>query len=58
MTVRELIKKLQKCDQDVTVVVENDDLYNSGVYKATEVESYEEGIIYIATNREDLVEEY
>lgn len=58
MTVKELIKKLQKCDYDATVVVENDDLYNSGAYKATEVESYKEGIVYIATNHEDLVEEY
>lgn len=58
MTVKELIKKLQTCDQNAMVVVENDELYNSGVYKATEVESYEEGIVYIATNHEDLVEEY
>lgn len=58
MTVRELIKKLQKCDQNATVVVENDDLYNSGVYKATGVESYEEGVVYVATNHEELVEEY
>lgn len=58
MTVKELIKKLQKYDQDATVVVENNDLYDSGAYKATEVESYEEGIVYIATNYEDLVEEY
>lgn len=58
MTVKELIKKLQTCDQNAMVVVENDELYNSGAYKATEVESYEKGIVYIATNHEDLVEEY
>ena len=58
MTVKELIKKLQTCDQNAMVVVENDELYNSGAYKATEVESYKEGIVYIATNHEDLVEEY
>ena len=58
MTVKELIVKLHKCDQNAIVVVENDDLYNSGVYIATGVETYEEGIVYIATNHEDLVEEY
>lgn len=58
MTVKELIIKLHKCDQNAIVVVENDDLYNSGVYTATGVETYEEGIVYVATNHEELVEEY
>ena len=58
MTVKELIIKLHKCDQNAIVVVENDDLYNSGVYTATGVETYEEGVVYVATNHEELVEEY
>lgn len=58
MLVRELIKKLEKCDPDAVVLLENDSLYEDGAYKATSVESYEDGIVYVATDHEELVEEY
>ena len=57
MLVGELIKKLEKYDQNAVVLLENDDSYVNGVYKATNVENYEEGSVYIVTDYEELVEE-
>ena len=57
MLVGELIKKLEKYDQNAVVLLENDDSYVNGVYKATNVENYEEGSVYIVTDYEEVVEE-
>lgn len=58
MLVKDLIRKLEKCDQDAIIAVENVSLYIDGTYEDTEVETYEEGIVYVATNHEKLLEEY
>ena len=58
MLVKDLIRKLEKCNQDAIVVVENVSLHIDGTYEATEVETYEEGIVYVATDHEKLLEEY
>lgn len=58
MLVKDLIKKLKKCDPDAMVVVENDSLYEDGVYESTAIETYENGVVYVATDHENLIEEY
>ena len=58
MLVKDLIRKLEKCDQDAIVAIENVSLYINGTYEVTEVETYEEGIVYVATDHEKLLEEY
>ena len=51
MKVKELIKKLKKCNQDATVIIDNNDLYLSGSYEVTKVEEYdEENFVEIATD--------
>ena len=51
MKVKELIIKLKKCNQDATVIIDNNDLYLSGSYEVTKVEEYdEENFVEIATD--------
>ncbi len=42
MTVKELIKKLQKCNPNAKVIIENDDSYVNGMYYATSIEQWED----------------
>ena len=58
MVVKDLIKKLEQCDPNATVIVENDDTYFSGLYTVTEVVDCEDGNIIIGSNHEKLVEKY
>lgn len=50
MTVKQLIKKLNKMPQDATVTISNDDTYFSGEYKVTSVETYDPSIVEICTD--------
>lgn len=50
MTVIQLINKLKKYPEDAKVVLDNDERYIDGIYFATGVEEYEEGVVWIATN--------
>ena len=46
-----MIKKLKKCNQDATVIIDNNDLYLSGSYEVTKVEEYdEENFVEIVTD--------
>lgn len=58
MLVKDLLKKLEKCNPNAMVVVENDSLYEDGVYEATDVNLSEDGIVYVTSDHERLVEEY
>lgn len=58
MTVKQLIKKLEKMPQDATVVVYNDSTFFDGVYKATGIESYKDGEVAVTTNHKTLLEEW
>ena len=40
MTVKELIKKLQKCNPNAKVIIENDDYYYDGMYYVTGIERW------------------
>ena len=42
MTVKELIKKLQKCNPNAKVIFENDDYYYDGMYYVTGIERWED----------------
>lgn len=57
MTVSELIERLRSYPQDAEVLVENDDLYFSGLYLATDVEDYGDGMIIISTDHDELIVE-
>ena len=57
MSVGELIKILEKYSPNTVVLLENDNSYENGVYKATNVENYEDGSVYIVTDYDELVEE-
>jgi hypothetical protein len=50
MTVKQLINKLKKYPEDTNVVLYNDESYYDGAYFATDVEEYEEGVVWIATD--------
>lgn len=50
MTVKQLIKKLNKMPQDAMVTISNNDVYLSGEYKVTSVETYVPNIVEICTN--------
>ena len=41
MRVKDLIKKLEKCDPDAKVIIFNDDMYNNGMYYVTECRKWE-----------------
>ena len=57
MTVAQLIKKLKKANPDAEVVIENDRLYNEGLYKATRIDSWD-GWVKIDTDHKHLLEDY
>lgn len=59
MTVKELMKKLEKCNPDSIVVIPNEDIFVNGEYKAIglEVQDYNNTVL-IDSNHENLVEEY
>jgi len=50
MKVATLIKKLQKMPQDAEIVVENNAMFVDGMYKADEIEQYEENLVIIGTS--------
>lgn len=59
MTVKELMKKLEKCNPDSIVVIHNEDIFVNGEYEAIglEVQDYNNTVL-IDSNHENLVEEY
>lgn len=50
MTVKQLMNKLKKYPEDAKIVVDNDGSYFPGIYFATSIEEYEEGVVCIATD--------
>lgn len=44
MTVKQLIKKLNKCPQDAIVTIHNDEMFYDGDYVLTEVNSYDDEV--------------
>mgnify|MGYP007005736944 FL=1 len=59
MTVKELMKKLEKCNPDSIVIIPNEDTFINGEYEVTnlEVQDYNNTVL-IDSNHENLVEEY
>ena len=59
MTVKELMKKLEKCNPDSIVVIPNEDIFINGEYEVTnlEVQDYNNTVL-IDSDHENLVEEY
>ena len=60
MTVRELIEKLEECNNpDSIVVIPNEDVFINGEYEVTnlEVQDYNNTVL-INSDHENLVEEY
>ena len=58
MTVKQLMNKLKKYPEDAKIVVDNDESFFDGIYYATSVEEYEEGMVLIATDYEKKVDEW
>lgn len=50
MTVKQLIKKLSKCPEDAKVLIPNDEMYEDGMYYATNIEEYDDGTVLIDTD--------
>lgn len=59
MTIKELIKKLEKCNPNSIVVIPNEDTFINGEYEVTnlEVQDYNNTVL-IYSDHENLVEEY
>lgn len=59
MTVKELMKKLEKCNPDSIVVIPNEDTFINGEYEVTnlDVQDYNNTVL-IDSDHENLVEEY
>jgi hypothetical protein len=59
MTIKELIKKLEKCNPNSIVVIPNEDTFINGEYEVTnlEVQDYNNTVL-IDSDHENLVEEY
>ena len=60
MTVRELIEKLEECNNpDAIVTIHNEDVFENGKYEVTnlEVQDYNNTVL-IDSDHENLVEEY
>lgn len=57
MTVKELMKKLEKCNPDSIVVIPNEDIFVNGEYEAIglEVQDYNNTVL-IDSNHENLVD--
>lgn len=53
MKVKQLIKKLSKCQEDAEVLIPNDEMYIDGMYYATCVEEYDDGTVLIDTDYEE-----
>ena len=47
MTVKQLINKLKKYPEDAKIVVDNEESCFAGIYFATSIEEYEEGVVLI-----------
>ena len=58
MTVKQLIEKLKKYPEDAEIAVDNDDSCMDGIYFATDIGEYEEGVVLIATDYEKRVDEW
>lgn len=60
MTVRELIEKLEECNNpDAIVTIPNEDVFENGKYEVTnlEIQDYNNTVL-IDSDHENLVEEY
>ena len=59
MIIKELIKKLEKCNPNSIVVIPNEDIFINGEYEVTnlEVQDYNNTVL-IDSDHENLVEEY
>lgn len=59
MTVKELMKKLEKCNPNSIVVISNEDTFINGEYEVTnlEIQDYN-NTVFIDSDHENLVEEY
>lgn len=59
MTVKELMKKLEKCNPNSIVVIPNEDTFINGEYEVTnlEVQDYNNTVL-IDSDHENLDEEY
>lgn len=55
MTVKQLIKKLNKMPQEAIVTMSNDSLYIDGEYEVNSVETYDCSTVEICTNYEKRV---
>lgn len=56
MLVKDLIKELEKYNPDAIVVIENDSVYIDGTYEVTDVDSYEDVIVYVTSDHERLID--
>ena len=50
MTVKQLIKKLSKYPEDAKVLIPNDEMFEDGLYHATEINAYDDGTVVIDTD--------
>lgn len=59
MTVKELMKKLEKCNPDSIVVIPNEDIFVNGEYETTDLEVQDyNNTVRIDSDHENLVERY
>ena len=58
MTVKQLIDKLMTLSQDATVIIENTDWFENGMYTITGVREYDNSKVEIFSDHETLVDEY
>ena len=56
MTVTELIERLRSYPQDAEVVVENTEVFIEGYYIVTDVEDFDDGMVLIASDHEEIIE--
>lgn len=57
MTVKQLKNKLNKFDENLEIIVENDEDFYSGLYKATSVELYDNGLLLIGSDHNKKIED-
>ena len=53
MTVEKLINKLNKLPKEAEVIIENDELYITGYYKVTNVNSFDNNTVLITSNHKN-----
>lgn len=59
MTVKELMKKIEKCNPDSIVVIPNEDIFVNGEYETTDLEVQDyNNTVRIDSDHENLVEGY